>query len=66
MPTSNQQPWHEPPVSTIHLVSEQAIQAHVNGLDFDRTSGFVFVGGREIAVRCIDNTDEWTEVNEEQ
>ncbi len=66
MPTSNQPCWHEPPVSTIYLASGQTVQAHVNGLDFDRTSGFVFVGDREMAVKRIDNTDEWREVTEQQ
>ncbi len=31
-----------------------------------RTSGFVFVGDREMAVKRIDNTDEWREVTEQQ
>jgi hypothetical protein len=55
--------WHEPDVSVIHLNNGQTVEAEVNGRDFDGTSGFVFVGGREIEVERQGETDEWAEVS---
>ena len=53
--------WHEPDVSVIHLLDGQTVEAEVNGLDLDGTSGFMMVGGREVEVWRIDGTNEWRE-----
>jgi hypothetical protein len=54
--------WHEPDVSTIHLVNGQTVEAEINGLDWEETHGYAFAQGRDIEVQRINGSDEWEEV----
>ena len=53
--------WREPDTSTIRLIDGQTVEAEVNGLDLDGTSGFAFVNGCEIEVKCTGN--QWEEIH---
>jgi hypothetical protein len=54
--------WNEPDTSTIHLTDGRTVQANVNGLTFGKTSGWVFVEGREIEVEpIVDQPGAWRE-----
>lgn len=57
----NKRLWHEPKTETIHLLDSTTVEAHIAGKSHEDTIGFVFVGGREIVVKCIDG--EWNELD---
>ncbi len=54
--------WHEPDVSVIHLANGQTVEAEVNGLSLEGSSGYVFTQGRNVEVERIDGTNEWEEI----
>ena len=54
--------WHEPDTSQIRLTNGTTVEAEINGLDLDGTTGFAFVHGREVEVQTTGKVNQWEEI----